>query len=104
MATIKVCKVDELAPGSARRVPAEPEPIALFRLQDGFYATSDTCTHAQSSLAAGDVDLEDCSVECPYHGAVFDIRSGRAMGLPATKPVRTYTVTVIDGEVFIETE
>ncbi|MBE3602520.1 bifunctional 3-phenylpropionate/cinnamic acid dioxygenase ferredoxin subunit [bacterium] len=104
MATIKVCKVDELAPGSARRVAVEPEPIALFRLEDGFYATSDTCTHAQSSLAAGDVDLEDCSVECPYHGAVFDIRSGRAMGLPATKPVRTYTVTVIDGEVFIETE
>jgi 3-phenylpropionate/trans-cinnamate dioxygenase ferredoxin subunit len=104
MATIKVCKVDELAPGSARRVVAAPEPIALFRLEDGFYATSDTCTHAQSSLAAGEVDLEDCSVECPYHGAVFDIRSGRVMGLPATRPVRTYPVTVIDGEVFIETE
>lgn len=104
MATIKVCKVDELAPGSARRVSAEPEPIALFRLEDGFYATSDTCTHAQSSLAAGEVDLEECSVECPYHGAIFDIRSGRVMGLPATRPVRTYEVKVIDGEVFIETE
>lgn len=104
MATIKVCKVNELAPGAARRVAAEPEPIALFHLEDGFYATSDTCTHAQSSLAAGEIDLEDCSVECPYHGAVFDIRNGRVMGLPATRPVRTYAVTVIDGEVFIETE
>ncbi len=104
MTKIKVCKVTELAPGAAIRIAAGPEPIAVFRLNDGFYAISDACTHAQTSLAAGDVDLEDCTVECPYHGALFDIRSGRAMGAPASRPVRTYPVKIIDGEVFIEME
>lgn len=105
MAKIKVCKINELAPGSAIRIATGgPEPIAVFRLEDGFYATSDTCTHAQTSLAAGDVDLEDCTVECPYHGALFDIKTGRAMGAPASRPVRSYPVKIIDGEVFIEME
>lgn len=102
MGLIKACKVNELAPGAAIRIALEPEPVALFRLDDGFYATADTCTHAQSSLAAGEIDLEDCTVECPYHGAAFDIKSGRVMALPATRPVRTYPVKIIDDEVFIE--
>ena len=98
---VKACRVDQLKPGEALRVSAAP-PIALYRLNDGYYATDDTCSHAQASLAAGDLDLEECTIECPYHGSLFDVRSGKVLALPASRPLKTYRVTVIDDEVFIE--
>jgi 3-phenylpropionate/trans-cinnamate dioxygenase ferredoxin subunit len=102
MALIKACKTDQLKPGEAIRLNLTP-PIAIYRLNDGFYATEDTCSHAQSSLSAGDIDLEECTVECPYHASLFDIRTGHALSLPASKPVRTYAVTIEGDEVFVET-
>jgi 3-phenylpropionate/trans-cinnamate dioxygenase ferredoxin subunit len=98
---IKACKTDQLKPGEALRLNLTP-PIALYRLNDGYYATEDTCTHAQASLAAGDIDLEECSVECPYHGSLFDIRTGRVLSLPASRPVKCYQVKVVNGEIFVE--
>jgi 3-phenylpropionate/trans-cinnamate dioxygenase ferredoxin component len=98
---IKACGVDQLKPGEALRLNLTP-PIALYRLNNGYYATEDTCTHAQASLAAGDVDLEECSVECPYHGSLFDIRSGQVLSLPASRALKTYPVRVIDEEVLVE--
>jgi 3-phenylpropionate/trans-cinnamate dioxygenase ferredoxin component len=103
MALIRACKTDELKPGAALRINASPA-LAVFRLEDGFYATEDTCSHAQSSLAAGEVDLEDCTVECPYHASLFEIKTGRVLSLPATKPIRTFPVTIVGDEVFVETE
>ena len=82
MALVKACKTDQLKPGDALRLNTSPA-LALFRLDDGFYATEDTCSHAQSSLAAGDVDLEECTVECPYHASLFEIKTGRVLSLPA---------------------
>jgi 3-phenylpropionate/trans-cinnamate dioxygenase ferredoxin component len=99
---IKACRIDQLKPGEAIRLNLAP-PIALYRLNEGYYATEDTCSHAQASLAAGDVDLEECSVECPYHGSLFDIRSGQVLSLPASKPIKIYPVKVVDNEVFVET-
>lgn len=101
MALIKACKAEELKPGQALRLNLTP-PIALYRLNDGFYATDDTCTHAQTSLAAGDIDLEECTVECPYHASLFDIRTGNVLSLPASKPLKTYRVNVVGDEVFVE--
>jgi 3-phenylpropionate/trans-cinnamate dioxygenase ferredoxin component len=101
MALIKACKTDQLKPGGALRLNTSPA-LAVFRLEDGFYATEDTCSHAQSSLAAGEVDLEECTVECPYHASLFDIKTGRVLSLPATKPVRTFRVTIVGDEVFVE--
>ena len=98
---IKACQTDELKPGEALRLNLTP-PIALYRLGDGYYATEDTCTHAQASLAAGDIDLEECTVECPYHASLFDIRTGRVLALPASRPLKTYPVKVIEAEVFVE--
>jgi len=102
MALIKACKVDALKPGEAIRLNLTP-PIAVYRLNDGFYATEDTCSHAQASLAAGDIDLEECTVECPYHASLFEIRTGRVLSLPASKPVKTYPIKVEGDEVFVET-
>jgi len=101
MALIRACKAEELKAGQALRLDLTP-PIALYRLNDGFYATDDTCTHAQTSLAAGDIDLEECTVECPYHASLFDIRTGNVLSLPASKPLKTYRVNVVGDEVFIE--
>jgi 3-phenylpropionate/trans-cinnamate dioxygenase ferredoxin component len=98
---IKACEVNQLKPGEALRLNLAP-PIALYRLNDGYYATEDTCSHAQASLAAGDIDLEECSVECPYHGSLFDIRSGQVLSLPASRPIKTYPVKVANDEVFVE--
>jgi 3-phenylpropionate/trans-cinnamate dioxygenase ferredoxin component len=101
MALVKACKTDHLKPGAALRINTSPA-LAVFRLEDGYYATEDTCSHAQSSLAAGEVDLEDCTVECPYHASQFEIKTGRVLSLPATKPIKTFPVTVVGDEVFVE--
>jgi 3-phenylpropionate/trans-cinnamate dioxygenase ferredoxin component len=98
---IKACRIDQLRPGQALRLNLT-SPIALYRLNDGYYATEDTCTHAQASLAAGDIDLEECTVECPYHASLFDIRTGQVLSLPANKPLKTYAVKVVDDEVFVD--
>jgi 3-phenylpropionate/trans-cinnamate dioxygenase ferredoxin component len=98
---IKACRTNQLEPGEALRLNLTP-PIALYRLNDGYYATEDTCSHAQASLAAGDIDLEECTVECPYHASLFDIRTGQVLALPASKPIKTYPVKVVDDEVFVE--
>jgi 3-phenylpropionate/trans-cinnamate dioxygenase ferredoxin subunit len=100
---IRACRIDRLKPGEALRLETDP-PIALYRLSDGYYATEDTCTHAQASLAAGDMDLGEGTIECPYHGSIFDIRSGRVLSLPANRPLRTYSIKIIDDEVFVETD
>jgi 3-phenylpropionate/trans-cinnamate dioxygenase ferredoxin subunit len=103
MALVKACRTDDLKPGAAVRINTTPA-IAVFRLEDGFYATEDTCSHAQSSLAAGDVDLDDCTVECPYHASQFEIKTGRVLSLPATKPIKTFPVRIVGDEVFVETD
>jgi len=101
MALTKACKEADLKIGEALRLNLKP-PIAVYRLDDGFYATADTCSHAEASLAAGDIDLEECTVECPYHASLFEIKTGRVLSMPAVKPVKTYPVQVVDGEVFVE--
>ena len=101
MALVRACRTDQLKPGAALRINTSPA-LAIFRLEDCFYATEDSCSHAQSSLAAGEVDLEDCTIECPYHASQFEIKTGRVLSLPATKPIRTFPVIIVGDEVFVE--
>lgn len=99
MAFVKVCDVNDLQPGEALRFEASC-PVALFRVEDQFYATDDTCTHAAASLADGYIDGD--IVECPFHSARFCIRTGEALSLPASEPLKTYLVKVEDGAVFVD--
>lgn len=78
------------------------ERIAIFRVDDAVYAIGDRCSHAEASLAEG--ELFDLEVECPRHGAEFDITTGKQLSLPATKPVPTYQTEILDGEVFVMIE
>jgi 3-phenylpropionate/trans-cinnamate dioxygenase ferredoxin subunit len=98
LSAVAVCHEDDLPPGGVRRVDLEP-PIAVFNVDGVFYAIDDTCTHANASLSEGDVD--GCAVECPWHIATFDLRTGEPSSLPATKPVRTHSVKIEDGTVFV---
>jgi NAD(P)H-dependent nitrite reductase small subunit len=74
-------------------------PIALYRVGDRVYALDDVCTHELALLSQGFV--EGGAVECPLHGARFDIATGRCLAPPATVDLRTYAVRVEDGEVFV---
>lgn len=81
------------------RLDLGDERIAVFRVDDAVYAIGDRCSHAEASLAEG--ELFDTSVECPRHGAEFDITTGAQQSLPATQPVPCYQTEIRDGEVFI---
>ena len=79
-------------------VEIEP-PLAVFNVEGVLYAIDDTCTHAKASLSDGDV--EGCMVECPFHMAQFDLRTGRPRSLPASKPVRTHAVEIRSGTITV---
>ncbi|MBN2366400.1 MAG: non-heme iron oxygenase ferredoxin subunit [Calditrichaeota bacterium] len=75
-------------------------PIAVYRLEDGYFAIDDTCSHEEASLSEG--EIEDGKIECPLHGAQFDIRTGKNLTLPAVLPVRNYPVKVENGDIFVK--
>ncbi|WP_163509800.1 bifunctional 3-phenylpropionate/cinnamic acid dioxygenase ferredoxin subunit [Fodinicola acaciae] len=98
---IRACALADLPPGESVRIPG-PGPIAVFNADGDLYAIDDTCTHQEASLSDG--WLEGCLVECPLHEACFDLRTGLPTGPPAKRPVRTYSVLVSDGEVYVNLE
>ncbi len=98
---IVVCRRQDLAPGEARRFDVGDERIAVVRIGDEFFAIGDRCSHEDYSLADGDVWADDFEIECPRHGSTFDLRTGEACSLPATKPVPVYEVQVDDDEVAV---
>ena len=101
MAAVKVCQDTDLDVGSAVRVVIDGLPIALVRDSAGdVHAIGDTCTHGDISLSEGFV--EDKTLECWAHGSKFSLESGKPITLPAYEPVPVYTVTIVDGEVFID--
>jgi 3-phenylpropionate/trans-cinnamate dioxygenase ferredoxin subunit len=90
----------DLPDGRGVRVEAFGHRVAVFRVGDDVYAIGDRCSHAEASLAEGEVF--DGDVECPRHGSEFSLRTGEPDSLPATKPVPVYPIEVADGEVFLE--
>ena len=99
----KALKKGELPPGKARCVEVAGVRIALFNIGGGFVAIDDGCTHAEASLADGAL-VDDCTVECPWHGAQFDLKTGKAKSLPAVEGVRVYATRVSGDDVEIEVE
>ena len=102
MPEIDVCPVEELPPGEVKIVHAGDISVGVYNLRGEFYALEDRCSHDDGPLCEGDFDLEEGYAVCPRHGAHIDIRSGRALTLPAYEPVATYPVRVVDGIVKVE--
>lgn len=88
----QVAFLDELELDKGISVDVDGEPVLLVKTTDGIRAVSDICSHAEVSLAEGTVS--DGKVECWLHGAQFDLATGAALCLPATKSIDTYAVRV----------
>ncbi len=99
MSEVRVTSLNELPEDTGTCVDLDGTAVAVFRDGDKVYAIADRCSHAEASLCEGEVF--DGEVECPRHGAAFDIATGAVLTLPATKPVATYHVEVRDGDVFV---
>ena len=97
---VRVAETSEIEPESGICVDIDGVPVAIWNIEGQFYATQDTCTHEEASLVEGDVWGE--VVECPLHGAQFDVRTGEVLSLPAIFPLATYPVKVEDGQVYVE--
>jgi len=97
---IKVSDVGDPASGEVKVVRSGDLRIALANVDGKYFAVDDVCTHDGGPLGQGDVF--DYEIECPRHGARFDIRTGQPMCLPAILPVKTYAVRVEGNEVQIE--
>lgn len=98
---VEVARVESIPPGTALRTEIDDVPVAIFNCDGNLFAIDDTCSHEEASLSEGEM-VDDCAVECPLHGAQFDLRTGRALCLPATLPVRTYEVLVENGVVKVK--
>ncbi len=94
---IEVCPAEELPSGTMRVVHAGQVSVGVYNIGGKLYALEDRCSHDDGPLAEGDWEPDEGVVVCPRHGARFDIRSGRALTLPAFRPVDTFPVRVEDG-------
>jgi 3-phenylpropionate/trans-cinnamate dioxygenase ferredoxin subunit len=101
---VRVCSLDDLAPGAAVRVDVGGAPVALVRIGDDVYAIGDVCTHANVSLSEGEVWCDELELECPKHGSAFSLVTGAPSTLPATQPVAVFSATVVDGEVYVSVD
>jgi 3-phenylpropionate/trans-cinnamate dioxygenase ferredoxin component len=101
---IEVCPVDELSPGERRLVEWEDLEIGVFNCAGNMYAIEDRCSHDNGPLAEGEFDQEACTVECPRHGSLFDLKTGRPKTLPAYVPVDTFPVIIEDEKIKVEVE
>jgi 3-phenylpropionate/trans-cinnamate dioxygenase ferredoxin component len=101
---VDICPVEELPPGAKRVVRWEDLEIGIVNCGGEVLAIEDRCSHDDGDLMEGDVDEETCTVECPRHGSVFDLRTGKPLNLPAYVPIDTFEVEVEDGVIKVEVD
>ncbi len=99
---VRVGSVEDIEEGGVIGVVVGGVEIALARCDGEIYALDNVCTHAHAYLSEGDIDTDDCVIECPLHGARFDLATGRVRSLPATVSARTFPVRVADGQIEVE--
>ena len=101
---IDVCPLSELPPGTRRLVEWEDLEIGVFNCGGELLAIEDRCSHDNGPLGEGELDEASCTVECPRHGSLFDLRTGRPRTLPAYVPVDTFDVHVEDDMIRLEVD
>ncbi|MGI9605797.1 MAG: non-heme iron oxygenase ferredoxin subunit [Acidimicrobiales bacterium] len=99
--TVKLCDLDGLTDGNIAYAEVDGRPIAYAHIGENWFAVDDTCTHAKVSLSDGIVDEDDCTIECPKHGALFSLETGEALTLPAIRPVARHQVEIRESEVWV---
>ena len=101
---IEVCPLNELAPGEMRVVEWDDLEIGVFNCDGTVYAIEDRCSHDDGPLVEGFLDEQACTIECPRHGSLFDLRTGKPLTLPAYVPVDTFAVIIEDQTIKLEVE
>ncbi len=91
---IEVCPVSDLVPGERRIIALDDIEIGVFNCDGTLFAIEDRCSHDDGPLAEGTLDPQACTVECPRHGSLFDLKTGRPRTLPAYEPVDTFPVII----------
>lgn len=99
MARVQIGPIVDFPDQGGLRIEVAEHVVAMFRVGEDIYAIGDRCSHAEASLAEGEVF--DDEVECPRHGAAFSLSDGHAVTLPATSPVPVYKVDVVDDVVYL---
>ena len=100
---IKVARLEDIPADAPLQVETpEGDKLALVQVEGVVYAMQDRCSHRDFPLSSG--RLDDGQIECAWHGARFDVATGRALCLPAIRPVRVYEVKVEAGDVYVALE
>ncbi len=101
---IDVASIDDLGLGQMLKVNVGESILCLINIDNKIYVLDDRCSHADFSLSEGTLDIAAKEVECPKHGALFDIETGNALCLPATRPVETYNAHIVGDRIMVEIE
>lgn len=99
---VKLATVDAVPENSVRSFEHDGERIAIYNCGGTFYATDAICTHSYADLGEGYLDPDDCSIECPLHGARYSIETGAVLALPAYGPLATYPVRLEGDDILVE--
>jgi len=102
MSTIRLCALVDLPDGMVMQVECDGTPVALARIGDRVFAIGDTCSHAEVSLSEGEIDVEECALECWRHGSLFSLETGEALTMPAVRPVPVYSVRIDGADVVMD--
>lgn len=102
MSELTVGPVEELPPGEVKIVRAGELAIGVYNLDGEFFAIEDRCSHDDGPLAEGDFDPDEGVAICPRHGSRVDVRTGKALSLPAYLPVDTFEVVVEEGVIKVK--
>ena len=89
---VKVAEVDDFEDGELMAIEVEGEPICLAKVDGTVYAFTDNCTHISGPLNEG--ELEGEVLTCPWHGAQFNVCTGKVLRGPARQDIQTYQVHV----------
>ena len=94
----KIAATSDLQPGGRLSVFVDDIPALLVQIQSDYFVVEDVCSHDGQPLTDG--PLLDCSIQCPRHGATFDLTTGAALCMPATQSIRTFAVEVRGDEIW----
>lgn len=96
---VPVAAVDELDDGERMLFDIGVQSVVLFRIADSYFAIDNTCSHDHGPVASGEIDGHE--IECPRHGARFDLSSGKALTLPAVEDIASYPVRIEGDQILI---
>jgi len=102
VAFVRVAALREVPEGEVVGVEAQGVRVCLANVDGEVYAFQDRCSHRDFPLSNGELDTDECSVSCEWHGARFDIRTGAPLCLPATRPIPVYPCRVENDEVYVD--